>query len=290
VYAVEAPVNGRILFISLRNHIGSKAPSTFLTMKSVIAISLLLHFLDVGGDGAVILGPPTFLQPDVPDDSSLVEHKVPNLESDVPPQRRLTQYFAPLGCNKLISIEPCRSFVATFGYVTVYSKRFVIPCGKCFILDHPASTLTFRDGLEVQGKLIVGSKKKSLTIKTPMVVVQGELSIKSTKPVNGVPAVKFLLTGGDVDQYFRSFGNNAGVCDGGLCDVGIRSISVAGGTLIRTYFRSFAGCSIVRTRFQVPTPFFLRLDSQWTVYRPSRPLGRTLSTRTAIRPSSFPDR
>jgi hypothetical protein len=158
--------------------------------------------------------------------------------------RRLNQAFVPLLCNANLLLQPCTSFVATYGFNNTYSARVIIPCGKCFNMDHPGPTVTFQNGVDIRGKLTLSSRSKNpLTIKTPMVVVQGELLVSCTEPVDGLPSVTFLLTGGDVDQSFQPTNSNAGACGGSLCKAGTRSITVAGGRVICTFL--FVSDSIV---------------------------------------------
>lgn len=96
-------------------------------------------------------------------------------------------------------------------------------------MNHPGPTLTLQDGIDVQGKLVFPNNYK-LVVNTPLLVIQGELEITSAKPVDGVPSIKFVLTGGN-EQSFTPIGQNANACGGGKCSVGKKSFTVAGGKL-----------------------------------------------------------
>jgi hypothetical protein len=149
--------------------------------------------------------------------------------------RHLVEDFSWLSCNKDLYSQPCTSFVTAFGVGTVFPNQLVVPCGKCIILDHPGPTLTLQQGLDIQGKLVIPNNPTgSLTIQAPMVVVQGELFITATRPVDGVPVVKFFMTGSG-DKFFQPIDSNAAACGGGQCNVGTRSITVAGGSIKGTF-------------------------------------------------------
>lgn len=148
--------------------------------------------------------------------------------------------FVPLSCNSRFSV--CRNWSARFGTTSVHNQRVTINCGECVRMNHAASALRLNGGLDVQGKLIFPDGYEGLEIFTPMVVVQGELEMTATKPVDGVPSVKFTMTGRGVEQYFTPVDSNAlacGVLGNGNpqdCEAGENSVTVAGGKVTRTFF------------------------------------------------------
>jgi G8 domain len=135
--------------------------------------------------------------------------------------------FVPLSCNSNLAGTTCSTWTSKFGSSATQSSRIVIPCGQCITMNHPGPTLTLQDGVDVQGKLVFPDSYK-LVVDTPLLVVQGELEMTSTKPVDGVPSIKIVLTGSN-DQSFTPIGQNANACGGGKCSVGKKSFTVAGG-------------------------------------------------------------
>jgi G8 domain len=136
--------------------------------------------------------------------------------------------FVPLSCNR--EIASCQSFVKTFGDEDIKDDLTTIPCGQCFTMDHAGPTLTFRRGLDIQGKLLVPESYR-LHVVSPLIVVQGELVILATqKPVDGVEQVVFTLTGEDNEQRFTPINENANKCLGAsTCVAGKKAFIVAGG-------------------------------------------------------------
>jgi G8 domain len=137
--------------------------------------------------------------------------------------------FVPLSCNSNLAASTCSTWTSRFGTGVTQASRVVIPCGQCIVMNHPGPTLTLQDGIDIQGKLVFSNNYK-LAVNTPLLVVQGELEMLATKPVDGVPSIKFLMTGGN-DQLFTPIGQNANACGGGRCSVGKKSFTVAGGKL-----------------------------------------------------------
>ncbi|EEC45131.1 predicted protein [Phaeodactylum tricornutum CCAP 1055/1] len=140
--------------------------------------------------------------------------------------RRLARGFVPLSCNANIDNSKCSSFIDTFGTNSVHASRLVVPCGTCVSMDHPGPLLTLNDGIDIQGKLVFPDGYR-LTVNTNLVLVQGELEMKSSKAVDGIPDVTFVLQGSSISS-FEPIDSNTGNC-GGSCDTGARSITVAGG-------------------------------------------------------------
>ena len=136
--------------------------------------------------------------------------------------------FVPLSCNAVFST--CVPWSKTFGTGATQVARVVVKCGACITMDHPGPTLTLQNGLDIQGKLVFPDNYK-LQIQSPLIVVQGELQMQASKPVDGVPSIRFIVTGSS-DQFFTPIGSNANAC-GGSCNVGKKSITVAGGKVNR---------------------------------------------------------
>ena len=139
--------------------------------------------------------------------------------------------FGPLSCNSG-GFSPCIDFTSQFGAGTTFSSIVTIPCGQCFRMNHASGTvLNFLSGIDIQGKLLFDEPSDpnfSLEIKTPGIVVQGEMAVFATKAVDGSPNWKFTMTG-DSEFAFTPAANNAGECGGSSCNGGKRSITVAGG-------------------------------------------------------------
>ena len=144
--------------------------------------------------------------------------------------------FAPLACNAELPDAPCpTTWSSLFGSDSSHSERITIPCGECVTMDHTGDTLTLDDGLDIQGKLIFPDDY-SLHVFSPMIVVQGELVMTATKPVNGEPSITFTMTG-QTANTFEPIGDNINVCGGGDCNIGKKSITVAGGKVDSKYSR-----------------------------------------------------
>lgn len=137
-----------------------------------------------------------------------------------------TADFVPLACNSNLSTSTCNSWSVKFGVAAIQSKRVIIGCGECITMDHPGPSLTLLDGLDIQGKLVFPNNYK-LEVKSPLILVQGELEMQANKPVDGKPSIKFLMTSDSV-QYFTPIGVNANACSGS-CAAGKKAIVVAGG-------------------------------------------------------------
>ena len=93
-------------------------------------------------------------------------------------------------------------------------------------------TVDFRGGLDIQGKLIFPepiNPRYKLRVRAPGIVVQGELEMLATKPVDGRENYRFAMIE-DEGFFFTPADNNSGMCRGN-CTGGKRSITVAGGKL-----------------------------------------------------------
>lgn len=142
--------------------------------------------------------------------------------------------FVPLSCNANLASATCGTWTSRFGSGATQSTRIIIPCGQCITMNHPGPTLTLQDGIDIQGKLVFPNSNVNLIVNAPLVVVQGLLDMKATKPVDGTPLIRFVLTG-ENEQMFTPIGSNANACGGGKCSVGKKSFTVAGGKLSGTF-------------------------------------------------------
>jgi G8 domain len=142
--------------------------------------------------------------------------------------------FKPLSCNGALSRNPCTTtWSSQFGTSISHTKRIVIPCGQCILMDHASGDLNLRDGIDIIGKLVFPNDYR-LAVTTTTVIVQGELQMTATKQVDGVPNIKFTLVGTNNDLTFTPFDVNANACSGiSTCMAGKKSIVVAGGKVAR---------------------------------------------------------
>jgi len=147
--------------------------------------------------------------------------------------------FVPLSCNDNLDSVTCTPWSASpFGLGSTHSDRVVVACGTCLVMDHADSTLTFEDGIDIQGKLVFPDGFELHVIST-MIAVQGELMMTSTKPVDGNELIRFTMIGQNTNS-FTTIDENAGKCSGGdVCDVGKKVIVVAGGKVSSEYLDSF---------------------------------------------------
>lgn len=137
--------------------------------------------------------------------------------------------FRPLNCNSSIEMENCRSWKHFFGSKRVFRERVVVPCGRCFTMNTPYDTITFTDGLDIQGKLVFPDGL-ALTVYSPAIIVQGVLEVSAHgKAVDGNPLIRFVMTGDQVN-FFDPIEDNERACYGmKSCIAGSKSITVAGG-------------------------------------------------------------
>jgi G8 domain len=140
----------------------------------------------------------------------------------------------PLTCNARISAARCSTWTSVFGTRGSYATRVVIPCGQCITMDYAGGNLALLGGLEVNGKLVFPDGYK-LNLTSIAVVVQGELQMTSSKPVDGVADVKFTMIGTNTSTAFTPIDVNTRACKGATtCSVGKKAIAVAGGKVTRT--------------------------------------------------------
>jgi hypothetical protein len=145
--------------------------------------------------------------------------------------------FKPLLCNSNIlkSGSVCSStWSAMFGKSETHSNRIVIPCGVCVIMNHASGTLNLNGGIDIQGKMIIPNEV-SIDITTTTMIVQGELIMTSTKPVDGIPNIKVTFVGSS-EELFTPIDLNANACRGAAtCTAGKKSFVVAGGKVTCMY-------------------------------------------------------
>jgi G8 domain len=152
---------------------------------------------------------------------------------EVQHHRHLVEDFVPLSCNSLLSTATCKSFITVYGSSASYEQLVTIKCGECITMDHPGTSVEFKAGLDIQGKLIFPDRYR-IKISATMIAVQGELQMTSTKPVDGIPDVTFTMTG-NTSQNFVPIDSNAAACDGAPCVAGKKAIVVAGGKVNSKY-------------------------------------------------------
>jgi hypothetical protein len=124
-------------------------------------------------------------------------------------------------------------------------------------MDHPGPQLSLLGGINIIGKLIFPNNGSyRLTINTAAIIVQGELDLQSTlTAVSGIPLIRIVMIGFDNKFSFSPVNENVNACPNFSCEVGYKSITVAGGKINRT-FTSF---------LLVPTMFGLRSYPMLTV-------------------------
>lgn len=144
--------------------------------------------------------------------------------------------FFPLSCNADLDAARCVPWSSRFGTESTVSKRIIIACGECVVMNYAASdTLTLAGGMDIRGKLVFPDNGYSLTLFTPLIAIQGELEMASTAAVDGTPPLRIVLTGQE-DQFFTAVGENQYSCDGdSICNAGKKGIVVAGGKVTSKY-------------------------------------------------------
>lgn len=181
-----------------------------------------------GGTRRTVVAPLSSSGADEPTADNIV-----GMEAASFPQSRLlsVEYFSPLDCNYGISNVSCIPWSTRFGDAPIQMDRVVVDCGECIVMDFAGGpVLTLLGGIDIRGKLVFPDGYE-LTVNSTMVAVQGELILRSTKPIDGIPAIKFFMTG-ETDQFFEPIGNNAMKCDGRrLCLAGKKAIAVAAGRI-----------------------------------------------------------
>jgi hypothetical protein len=151
--------------------------------------------------------------------------------------------FVPLACNDKLDSIKCSSWVKKFGSASIQSTLIVIECGECYIMDFPGTTLTLKAGIDIVGKLVFPNGYR-LRLVTSMIVVQGELEMTSTKPVDGKPDIEVTMIGMD-EKFFTAQAENKYMCPKSRCLAGKKSITVAGGKLNGTFVYSGIVCALL---------------------------------------------
>lgn len=135
--------------------------------------------------------------------------------------------FSSLNCNNELDTAKCDPWTELYGAEQLVSDKVIIECGKCVEMDLPEPQLTLLEGIDIHGKLIFPDGY-DLILRTPVLVIQGELEMYSTKAVDGTPSVRIILIAGGEDT-FVPIDNNEGKCGGESCFIGKKAVVVAGG-------------------------------------------------------------
>lgn len=213
---------------------------------------------------AKVLALALFFLPFIVDAKSQLRRSTNVTKHDVSASRNLQapqNDFLPLLCNAGLASATCRTWSTAFGTGNVHTNRVVIPCGQCITMNHAGTILDLRGGLEIIGKLVIPNKVK-INISTTTVIVQGELQMTSSKPVDGKPDIRFTLTGSNDAITFTPIDRNVNACRGvATCSVGKKSIVVAGGQITGTFFQRTQHCGCFNCTF--PTNSFSIFFSSW---------------------------
>ena len=149
--------------------------------------------------------------------------------------------FEPLNCNAGVVCGTSKEWTPwseVFGNDAFHKDRVIVPCGSCIEMDFPGPNLTLRNGIDIRGELFFSfpyfkTRDTYLTVNTTLIAVQGKLLVFARKPLDGMPSVRFLMTG-EEDQFFVPYDNNAKKCnDQIMCNAGKKAIVVAGGSIRR---------------------------------------------------------
>ena len=142
--------------------------------------------------------------------------------------------FKPLKCNSRLDEDPCISpWSKIFGNRFDFDEMVEIPCGKCIVMYPSKNPYTFSGGLKVLGKLVIHAND----IFTTSILVHGELSIESTKPIDGNPDISITWLPSNKTHSFQLPGNEEGsnaICGGERAACGMgggKPFVVAGGKL-----------------------------------------------------------
>jgi len=129
--------------------------------------------------------------------------------------------FGPLQCNENLSSFACIDFS---DLVLDLSNEVEIPCGQCVHMGGVTGDLEFKGGLNVVGRLhFPAGRETSLSITTPYLFVQGELTVdpESTIPAKAMVTIK--LSGTD-DVSFSRYDD-----PGDIHNMGKKPVAVVGG-------------------------------------------------------------
>ena len=144
-----------------------------------------------------------------------------------PRMLQASKNFLPLTCNSGVTWS-CVPW--SFG---LNPTDVEIPCGTCYNMDAFTNNevITLSGSLNIKGRLVFNDGTK-VTLKTTGVIVEGELAMTSTKPIDGTPDIVIELTGTD-DVMFTPDTTNSDACGGNFapCNLGPKPIVVAGGKL-----------------------------------------------------------
>jgi hypothetical protein len=102
------------------------------------------------------------------------------------------------------------------------------------ITNSSSNNITFLDGIEIIGKLII-PENYQIHIETTTIIVQGMLEMTSTAPITGQPMIQITMISStktaDGSSSFTPVYENALACVNPTCDIGSKGIIVAGGSL-----------------------------------------------------------
>jgi hypothetical protein len=134
--------------------------------------------------------------------------------------------FTPLSCNPVDANDwNCTPW--PFGQASADDVK--VPCGTCYTMGAytAGETIDIEGTLNIEGKLDFPDGTK-LSLVAKGIFVQGELTMKSTKIVDGEPDITIQLVGDD-DVTFTPNEENENSCSLGSCHLGSKPFLVAGG-------------------------------------------------------------
>mmetsp|Transcript_1433 Transcript_1433/g.2264 ORF Transcript_1433/g.2264 Transcript_1433/m.2264 type:complete len:3782 (+) Transcript_1433:192-11537(+) len=154
------------------------------------------------------------------------QHVERNLQTKPSPTEHIAD-FQTLACN--IDLDDAVCSENRVSDIIVPNQVLDIPCGSCYTFDQGGEIELA--GVNIKGKLYFEPNHKVI-IKTPYVIVQGELQITDTNVIGGddTDSVKFVLTGEDDNISFTPSDSNSNACSG-ECLLGKKAFIVAGGKL-----------------------------------------------------------
>lgn len=82
--------------------------------------------------------------------------------------------FHPLACNNALANAPCNVNKVSEN-LPINGNPLIVSCGDCYYWDMDDSDYTLAGGMNIEGKLLFPPNTK-VTIRTPYVIVQGEVS------------------------------------------------------------------------------------------------------------------
>ena len=133
-----------------------------------------------------------------------------------------------------LSNAPCVGWSDYFGSNTSFPEGVTIPPATCITMREFTNNevLEFGDVINVIGKWVFPDGTR-VTLKFPMMYVQGLLRMISTAVIDNDPEITFELNEPFTapDRHFVPYGENEWICPAGGCIVGKNGIVVAGGKI-----------------------------------------------------------